>query len=340
MRAALFVACHLLVVGCHGTTSTSAHTVDSEGARVSLKSVEPTDVRTTHNKAPLTSAGDRPAAAEVSKDRKSTSNDFSAASVVAQQTQRPWLGFSLESERQADSPLIVSDVHPKSAAFSAGLLKGDQIIELEGQSLTSARQLRASLSRFKAGDTLSLRVERATAFKGAQTLLLELLVEDKPSDEVLLRKRLLGSQAPELAGAITYQGEISSLREARGSVVLLDFWASYCAGCLASFDKLEALSRHFGPMGLRVVGLTTDSTRRGRQIAREHGLSYTLMSDPKAQVLERYFISAIPSIILIDHQGTIQEIVVGSEPNQIELLRKGVEELLQKRASAQREASL
>ncbi len=66
------------------------------------------------------------------------------------------------------------------------------------------------------------------------------------------------------------------LEEWRGSVVLVNFWATWCAPCREEMPLFEAVARDFGQRGLRVVGIALDQPDAVARFAAELQLSYPL----------------------------------------------------------------
>ncbi len=68
---------------------------------------------------------------------------------------------------------------------------------------------------------------------------------------------LLGQPAPELNFLWSSEGSWRSLSDLRGHVVVLDFWATWCGACLASFPKMAALTEQYRDTGVVVLGVTS-----------------------------------------------------------------------------------
>src|SRR5512138_2346761 len=112
--------------------------------------------------------------------------------------------------------------------------------------------------------------------------------------------------APELTAA-TADGRAVKLSELRGQVVLVDFWASWCAPCKTSFPALDALSREYRPRGVEVLAVNVDERRRDADAflaARPH--SMTVLFDPKGASAESFGVKGMPTSFLIDRQGVIR----------------------------------
>ena len=103
----------------------------------------------------------------------------------------------------------------------------------------------------------------------------------------------------------TFDGHAVSLDDYRGKVVLLDFWATFCAPCVAALPDLQALHAKHGARGFAVVGLTVDDRDALVQKAtsRAKGAYPILRATP--DVWNAYKVNALPSMILVGRDGKI-----------------------------------
>ncbi len=98
-----------------------------------------------------------------------------------------------------------------------------------------------------------------------------------------------------------------------GQYVLIDFWASWCGPCIASFPRLRWLYEQYNGRGLSIVGVSLDKNREAWISAIEqHGLPWTALRSPsstgesvKTDAADLYGIATIPALILISPEGTI-----------------------------------
>ncbi len=99
-------------------------------------------------------------------------------------------------------------------------------------------------------------------------------------------------------------GEAPELPDGRGStrelasdprVTVVDFWASWCAGCRTSLPALEALHRDHARDGVRVVGVALDEDpAQAHALLRELGTSFDGLDDPQQRVADRWSVRKIP----------------------------------------------
>lgn len=73
-------------------------------------------------------------------------------------------------------------------------------------------------------------------------------------------------------------GQLQTLRQWRGKVLVLNFWASWCAPCREEMPELSALQAKYRARGLVVLGVSTDEAAKVQQFARETPVDYPLLA--------------------------------------------------------------
>lgn len=122
----------------------------------------------------------------------------------------------------------------------------------------------------------------------------------------------IGGRAPDFE-LITLSGEPFHLGAHRGEVVLLNFWATWCAPCLVEIPDFIELQEELGDRGLQIVGIAVDAEGEEvvRPFAEEMGITYPIVVDI-GEISEMYGgIYALPTSILIDRQGNIVQKIPG-----------------------------
>jgi peroxiredoxin len=117
---------------------------------------------------------------------------------------------------------------------------------------------------------------------------------------------LVNKKAPEFARK-DLSGATLNLRSLRGKVVLLNFWATWCAPCQVEMPRFAAWQRQYGPQGLQVVGLSMDDGAAPvRRLVTKLKLGYPVaMGD--ARLGERYGgVLGLPLTYLIDRDGVVR----------------------------------
>ena len=121
--------------------------------------------------------------------------------------------------------------------------------------------------------------------------------------------------APDLTGT-TLDGELFSLADQLGEVVVLNVWASWCAPCRAEADDLQQVWTDVKGTGVQFVGLNTrDSQAAAEAFVDRFALTYPSVvdTDGSRQLLfhETLPPAAIPSTIVIDRQGRVAGRAIG-----------------------------
>lgn len=103
----------------------------------------------------------------------------------------------------------------------------------------------------------------------------------------------------------TFAGKPVALADFRGHVVLLDFWATFCAPCVKALPELQALHTRHASRGFAVVGVTVDDRAALVKKATSRAkVSYPIVQ-ATPEVWNAYKVTALPSVILIGRDGKI-----------------------------------
>lgn len=119
---------------------------------------------------------------------------------------------------------------------------------------------------------------------------------------------------PNPAPAVTFDTgkETLSLQSMRGSLVLVDFWASWCEPCRKSFPWLNAIARRYAEQGFRIVAVNLDKDRDAAgTFLRDHPPGFTVAYDPSGRAAEAFHVVAMPSSYLIGRDGQILDAHAG-----------------------------
>ncbi|NLE48612.1 MAG: TlpA family protein disulfide reductase [Sandaracinaceae bacterium] len=118
----------------------------------------------------------------------------------------------------------------------------------------------------------------------------------------------IGAKAPPIE-LKDFEGNRVRLEDLKGSIVLVNFWATWCEPCKEELPKLEALYQKYRAQGFVVLGVNLDiprDQRRAKALVERMKLSFPIGLDPKQSVPAKYQPSKMPSSFLIDAQGNIR----------------------------------
>jgi len=110
-------------------------------------------------------------------------------------------------------------------------------------------------------------------------------------------------------------GRLQSLTQWQGRVLVLNFWATWCAPCREEIPGLVRLQRRFASNGLQIIGIAIDSPSKVRAFTREFEINYPLMVgeveliDLTRQLGNRA--SGLPFTVILDRSGKIANVHLG-----------------------------
>jgi len=121
-----------------------------------------------------------------------------------------------------------------------------------------------------------------------------------------------GTLAPGFSGSTLDGGQLS-LADLRGRVVMVNFFASWCAECRPEMPVLERLHRDFAARGLTVVGVNAQEGKEEVcRYARALGLSFPLVLDPDRAIGAGYGVFGLPATFVIARDGRAVAFAVGA----------------------------
>jgi peroxiredoxin len=101
------------------------------------------------------------------------------------------------------------------------------------------------------------------------------------------------------------QGKAWSLKDLRGKVVLLNFWATWCPPCRKEMPDLEALYLRFKDQGLVVLAVSDEDAAKVSPFLAERNITYPVLLDPGRKVNEQLQVEGIPKSFVYDRGGKL-----------------------------------
>ena len=122
----------------------------------------------------------------------------------------------------------------------------------------------------------------------------------------------VGQLAPDFTVPIFSGGEVR-LRDLRGRVGLVNFWATWCPPCVDESPSLQQFAERMRNRGVEVIGISVDKDPAALQkfIDRFH-LTFTIGRDPNQELAHRYGTFKYPETYVVDRDGRVAEKIIGA----------------------------
>jgi cytochrome c biogenesis protein CcmG/thiol:disulfide interchange protein DsbE len=146
------------------------------------------------------------------------------------------------------------------------------------------------------------------------------------------RAEVENTPAPDFALESLDGGTPIALSSFRGHVVVLNFWASWCAPCRLEAPGLRRVSERYRDRGVRFLGVDyRDNDAAGRAFIDEFRLRYPSVTDPSGSLAYDYELIGFPTTFIIDAAGTIRYRFVGYLDEDV--LQKALDDILSRAPS-------
>jgi len=256
-------------------------------------------------------------------------NKMQALGVLAQagDPNAPQLAMALARD-------LAKDERPKLAREGKLILLSGQLREIPTLAPEGRKQFADNLLSLFSHGNLSEReleianitatlFEQSDDYAAAERVLKAMAEQIKKSDDPAVRSRLAefegGARRMGLPGkplkisGETLAGKPFDVKDLKGDVVLVQFWASWCTYCLQEIPHIKQMYQDYHDQGFEVVGVNLDEqASRANEVVAHFDLPWPQLfsNDPATLGMEnpnatRYGINGIPQCILIDREGNV-----------------------------------
>ena len=218
-----------------------------------------------------------------------------------------------------DNARILSTMYQVNAIPSTFLIDGEGIIRktnLRGRSLeTGVAEL------VKENLAIPAHTHPNTPEKGSQpqsipaTKLIKMKTDSQKDENLESRianpSEWVGKPAPDFQ-VKNIKGEELSLKDFRGKVVFLDFWATWCGPCIAEMPKVKETYEKYKDQKFEIIGISLDRSQPPLDAyVEKEGLTWHHYWDENRKIRNLYEVKAIPTAFLIDGEGIIRKASLG-----------------------------
>ena len=190
-------------------------------------------------------------------------------------------------------------------------------IDANGDGTVDLRGVSGPEVTFAKGERVMMRVrDTYVSVESADFAARSVVLRVHPPEAYTVIDVRVGAPLPDFAFT-DFDGRARKLSEFRGKYLLLDFWGSWCAPCLADLPHLKAAYDRFRDRGFEILGIDYEhgaSTDKVRALLREKDVKWTNATPESVKDLvdNRLRIWGFPSYILLDRDGSVVETRAGA----------------------------
>lgn len=214
------------------------------------------------------------------------------------------------------------------------------LVEILALSYRKAKKMDEALNVLAEGRALSFTIPSAKLYRRV----MDVVGGSGFSEKKLMQKvesYKNASAAPELTIQEWLGQNAVTLESLRGNIVLLDFWATWCVPCIATFPRLREWHKKYGGDRFTIIGVTQFyGEAEGKRMTalqeidylgefkKKHKLPYDIAVSKRGEDNAKYDINAYPTTILLDRNGVIRYIGIGAGLEESENLEDMIKKLL------------
>lgn len=123
-----------------------------------------------------------------------------------------------------------------------------------------------------------------------------------------------------------------------GRVVYLDFWASWCGPCRATFPMMNDLREHYSEEELAIIAVNVDSQRaEANRFLEKYPADFSVLYDPQGTLASQYELAGMPTSYLFNQRGELMNTHVGFRKDDADMIKQQLAEAI--RANPAKEIS-
>jgi thiol-disulfide isomerase/thioredoxin len=239
---------------------------------------------------------------------------FCHSTLFAQESVRPWIGINIDKHEKG---VLIKSAIDGTPGARAGLKKGDIVLTIDGQTVTSPTELISVIRAKGVGHQVKIQYLTSTDKKSETTLKLEAM----PGLTELAKKKLLNKKSPPvkgmaLAGNNKKEYDLSKDKK----VKLIEFWATWCGACLQAHPFMNKFAKK-NAKNISVLSISSEEVvkvKKYLKIAKKQKVlsgSVIFINDKSEEITASFFVPALPTFLVLDKDNTVKYITVGVGQN-------------------------
>ena len=138
----------------------------------------------------------------------------------------------------------------------------------------------------------------------------------------------IGQLAPDFTLKST-QGKNLRLAEQRGQIIVINFWASWCAPCRKEMPVLQTFHTKYNDLGVAVWGVNVEQENQaGRDFLADLNLTFPLFFDASNTISANFQVEAMPTTVIVDRNGHVRYIFRGYKDGYEKKYAKAIKTLI------------
>lgn len=245
---------------------------------------------------------------------------------MAQQSAKPWLGVRID---EGKTGVLVEGALPDTPASNSGIQAFDEIIKIDDTQTRTPRELIQAVTSKGIGH--KVRVE---LIRGNKKIVKTITLVGRPDMLNVAKKALLGKAAPSFQANVIkgFNSKKIDLSQFKGELVLLDFWATWCPACVASYPRVIEFAKKYKKV--KVIAISNEPSKVIRKFLdknsvkinglKNSGIVYIKSEQGKENIGQKYYSNSIPMFVLINKKGIVEDLTVGGGAMLEAILNKAV----------------
>ena len=138
----------------------------------------------------------------------------------------------------------------------------------------------------------------------------------------------IGQIAPDFT-LKSMQGENLRLAEQRGQIIVINFWASWCAPCRKEMPVLQTFYDKYKTLGVSVWGVNVEQENQaGRDFLSDLNVKFPVFFDTSNTISANYQVAAMPTTVIVDRSGQVRYVFRGYKDGYEKKYAKAIKTLI------------